>query len=119
MKYVFEALSEQKRIPLSKVTWDQIEPKKDPDAPKWQWQKDTVDLPNDFMSSEQLKSMEGFERWYRDFIKRWGTTGELVETRPTYWKLEGNTQWDEASERGSKSVSKYYDDKPSGGFTGD
>jgi hypothetical protein len=119
MKYVFESLSEQKRIPLSEVTWDDVSPKRDPDLPKWKWQKDTVDLPNDFQSSEQFRSEAGFERWYRDFTKRWGTDGELVETRPTYWKLEGNTEWDKAYKRGTDAVSRYYDEKGSGGFTGD
>jgi len=119
MKYLFEDLNEQKRIPLKDVKWEDVKPVIDPNAPKWKWQKDSVDLPNDFMSSEQLKFEQGFERWKRDFIKRWGTDGELVETRPTYWKLEGNKEWDEAYERGSSAVSKYYSDKPSGGFTGD
>jgi len=119
MKYVFEALSEQRRIPLSKVTWDKVEPIIDPNRPKWYWQKDTVDMPYDYMSSNQFKGHDAFENWYRKFVEEWGTDGELVETRPTYWKLEGNKKWDEAYEKGSKAVSQYYDEKKSGDFTGD
>lgn len=119
MKYLYEALEEQRRIPLSKLSWDKIEPIIDPNTPKGKWQKDTVDLPSDFMSSSRIKGDDQFERWYQKFVKRWGTDGELVETRPTYWSLQGNTKWDEASDEGSSSVSKFYSDKQSGDYVGD
>jgi hypothetical protein len=120
MKYLFESTDEQRRIPLSKASWEKIEPKIKPDAPKWEWQKDTVDLPNDFMSSSRIKGHDQFERWYQKFVEQWGIDGELVEARPTFWKLEGNSKWDEASERGSDSVSKFYgDNRGIGNYTGD
>jgi len=119
MKYLFESTDDQKRIPLSKLTWDKIAPVLDPDAPKWKWQKDTVDLPSDFMTSTRIQGDVQFERWFNRFVKDWGTDGELVETRPTYWSLVGNKKWDEASKRGSDSVSNFYSDKKSGDYVGD
>jgi len=120
MKYLFESTDEQRRVPLAKATWDKIEPQINPDAPKWEWQKDTVDLPNDFMSSSRIKGADQFERWYTKFVKEWGIEGELVETRPTFWKLEGNQKWDEAFERGADSVSRFYDKgSGKGNYTGD
>jgi hypothetical protein len=119
MKYLYESIEEQKRIPLSKLTWDKIAPEIDTNAPKWKWQKDTVDLPKDFMSSSRIKGEDQFETWFQKFVKEWGTEGELVETRPTYWSLVGNRKWDNESELGSNAVSKFYGDKRSGDYVGD
>lgn len=114
MKYLFESLDDQREILLNEVTWDDIMP--DPELPEWQ-QK--VLLPYDFMSNEEITSNFGFRRWYNNFIKIWGTQGILVEVRPNVWKLKENAKWDAADEEGSKGVSKYYDSKKSGGYTGD
>jgi len=119
MKYLYEALEDQRRIPLSKATWEKVEPVIDPNAPKWKWQKDTVDLPSDFMSSSRIKGHDQFERWYRKFAKNWGIEGELVETRPTFWSIHGNGKWDKASEQGSDNVNNFYKDKKSGDYIGD
>jgi len=119
MKYLYEALEEQRRIPLSKLSWDKIAPEVYPDAPKGKWQKDAVDLPKDFMSSSRIKGEEQFERWFQKFVKEWGIEGELVETRPTFWSIVGNTKWDNESETGSDAVSRFYGDKRSGDYVGD
>ena len=117
MKYLFENLEEQKSIPLSNVTWDDVKPFKDPNIKGWQ--KDSTDLPYDFMSSRRIDNEDEFKTWYQKFVKLWGNEGELVETRPTFWSLVGNSQWDKAYEKGSEELTKYYRDKQSGGFTGD
>lgn len=110
MKYVFENLNDQRRIPLIDVTWDKIKPKEN---------FSVSNLPINFSAHEQIKTQNAFERWYKNFIKNWGTEGDLVEVRPSYWKLQGNKQWDEEYKRGVDSISRYYDEKGSGGYTGD
>jgi len=105
MKYLFESLEDQKKVPLEDITWNDIKP--------FAW------LPYDFSSSEEITSEFGFDRWYKRFINKWETEGLLVEIRPNKWKLEGNKKWDEYVEISSEQISKYYRDKPSGGYTGD
>lgn len=119
MKYLFERLDEQRRIPLADATWEDVKPIIDSTLPAQKWQKTTVDMPKDFMSSREFRGEIAFNNWKEDFIDEWGSEGELVEVRPTYWKIFGNSKWNEAFRQESRGVSDYYAEKKSGEFTGD
>jgi hypothetical protein len=116
MKYVYESLDEQKRIALDSVTWDAIEPIDDPMS---KWTNDKVNLPNTIASYYVIRSREAFEDWYESFTDKWGVEGELVEIRPNHWEIKGNKKWDKIAEIEANSISSYYDNKGSGGYTGD
>jgi len=114
MKLVKESL-EYKKIPLADVTWDDVKPIKDEDK----WSPDYVNLPYDFMSSLVIKREKEFNEWYKEFIEKYGMDGFLVKWSPTSWKLEENPIFDKESQIQGEYISKYYRDKPSGGYTGD
>jgi len=112
MRAKFVNESEELRIPLKDLTFDVLEPNM-----SGQYSKRFL-VPSDFMSSRELHNQQDFDWWYPEFIKRYGDEGDIVITNGRA-ELVGNSEFDRMSDVGGAAVSKYYRDKPPGGFTGD
>lgn len=119
MKLVRESINDEIEdisFSLKNLTWDDIKPEEKKDY----WGNPIyVNVPHDFMSSESLSAEVQFNRWYKEFIKRYGTEGELFKTRSNNFDIRGNEKWDKAKEKGKDSVMKFYANKKSGDYIGD
>ena len=116
-KLVNESL--ENSIPLSQVTWDDINPENNVGVLKLnKWA--SVKLPKDFMTSREISKERQFDEWLKQFTTNWGTEGELIKVSSDRWDIKGNEKWDNAFKQGAKSLHKFYgSNRGTGNFIGD
>jgi len=104
--------SKEIRIPLSEITWGDVEHLMTGEYTK------RLLIPSDGMSSTEIRSENDFDWWKKEFTERYGEKGDVI-IRYGHGQIEGNPKFNRIKDITSDGVSQYYKDKGSGGYTGD
>lgn len=81
-----------------------------------------IALPKDFNTNTNIRTEEDFNRWKGNFIKNYGSEGQLVFGKHkvgSEWEgfeIQNNQKWNKSKEQGSEAMKDYYGKRK---YTGD
>ena len=91
------------------------------DGKKGPYYRDSVAFPKAGNGMHQVGDLSSFEDWKKEFLTKFGESIILLDPDAEWFdkvKVK-NDKFDQQSDDSYKGIKKYYQDKLSGGFTGD
>ena len=92
-----------------------------PNGQEGPYYRDGVSFPKVGDGMTTIGDLKSFEGWKKEFLIKFGETIILLDPDADWFdkvKIK-NDKFNQQNTASSKAISKYYTDKPSGGFTGD
>jgi len=92
-----------------------------PNGQEGPYYRDSVAFPNLSAASTRIGDLVSFEDWKKEFLRDFGDSIILLDPDAEWFdkvKIK-NDKFNQHKNTSNKTISKYYSDKPSGGFTGD